>query len=542
MIAVRHGMAQTGPFLAPAIRTNVDDPDAQPDQAKKRRTGDTRAIGEVPAYGIPTGAGKTGFNSSPRRKTKVRPKTLPNGLNEPPQLSGAPTPSSTPLSVLKLPPRIETPRRPAPVVAPTPAAATLAQIPGAPNPLVPTLQPLEGPAPTKPLPYVLPTRKKPVVEQDAFEQVGIRYGAFLVKPAIEVGGGYDSNPARVPGGKASWFTAIAPEFAMTSLWLRHEFTAIIRGSYTDYASVASQSRPFLDAKFTARIDVHEDTRLDFETRYVLSTDYPGSPDLPAGISRLPLFTDVGGTAGITRRFNRFEVTLKGLVDRVEYEDAKLVNGAVISQKDRDYTQYGTLLRGSYEFTPGIKAFVEITADKRERDLPVDVAGEQRDSDGFSARFGTTFELTRTLTGEVSLGYLTRTYKDPTLPDLHGLLLDASLVWAATGLTTATFTAKTTVDESTLFGVSGVLRHNLAMQVDHAFRRWLIGTLKFSYEKDDYQGSTREDQRFAASALLTYKLSRAWQAKAELREEWLRSNAPGTDYNATIALLGLRWQP
>jgi hypothetical protein len=293
---------------------------------------------------------------------------------------------------------------------------------------------------------------------------------------------------------------------------------------------------------TARIDVHDDTHLDFETRYVLSTDYPGSPDLPAGIAKLPAFTDIGGTFGITRRFNRFEIAVKGLIDRVEYEDAKLVNGAVISQRDRDYTQYGTLLRGSYEATPGIKPFVEVTADTRVRDIPVDLTGEQRDSNGFSARFGSTFELTRTLTGEVSLGYLMRTYKDPTLPNLHGLLVDASLIWAATGLTTATLTAKTTVDESTLFGVSGVLRRTAAMQVDHAFRRWLIGTLKVAYEKDEYQGSTRVDNRYAASALVTYKLSRAWQVKGELREEWLRANIIGADYNATIALLGLRWQP
>ena len=36
--------------------------------------------------------------------------------------------------------------------------------------------------------------------------------------------------------------------------------------------------------------------------------------------------------------------------------------------------------------------------------------------------------------------------------------------------------------------------------------------------------------------------RAWQIKGELREEWMRSNVVGVDYNATVALLGLRWQP
>jgi hypothetical protein len=32
-----------------------------------------------------------------------------------------------------------------------------------------------------------------------------------------------------------------------------------------------------------------------------------------------------------------------------------------------------------------------------------------------------------------------------------------------------------------------------------------------------------------------------QVKAEVREEWLRSNLPGNDYAATVMLLGLRLQ-
>jgi hypothetical protein len=45
----------------------------------------------------------------------------------------------------------------------------------------------------------------------------------------------------------------------------------------------------------------------------------------------------------------------------------------------------------------------------------------------------------------------------------------------------------------------------------------------------------------ASAGLVYKLSRTTQVKGEFRQEWLRSNAPGNDYTASIVLVGLRWQ-
>jgi hypothetical protein len=200
------------------------------------------------------------------------------------------------------------------------------------------------------------------------------------------------------------------------------------------------------------------------------------------------------------------------------------------------------VRASYELTPAVKPFVQVDADTRIYDLPIDAGGVPRDSDGIAGRAGTTFDLSSILTGEVSLGYLTRVYKDPTLPNLEGLLLDASLIWIPTGLTTVKFNARTTADESTLAGVSGVLSRNVSLQVDHAFRRWLIGTARLGYGLDDYVGSIREDDRYVAAAGITYKLTRAWQIKGELRQEWLKSNVPGNDYTASIAQVGLRWQP
>src|SRR5207249_558319 len=102
---------------------------------------------------------------------------------------------------------------------------------------------------------------------------------------------------------------------------------------------------------------------------------------------------------------------------------------------------------SYELRPGVMPFVEIAADQRHHDLVTDRNGLHRDSDAVTGRVGTTFELTRQLTGEVSAGYLTRRYKDASLPVLSGLVADASLVWVASALTTVTLVAKSASDES-----------------------------------------------------------------------------------------------
>lgn len=384
-----------------------------------------------------------------------------------------------------------------------------------------------------------PTRRP--AEDDPFAPVGVRRGGFLLKPSIEFSGGYDNNPARSAGGKGSSFYIVAPEFMAQSLWSRHELTANVKGSYIGYGQTPSLDRPNVEAKVNGRIDVRRDLRIDLEGRGTIATDSPGSPDLPTSVANLPLNFTYGATGGVAKRFNRFELSAKGTFDRAIYGDATLNNGAVDINKDRNYSQYGGALRGSYELTPGVKPFVEIGTDARVHDLAVDRSGFQRDSTGKYAKVGSTFELTRILTGEASVGWLTRNYDDPTLADLSGFTADASLVWLASALTTVTLTAKSSADESTLAGVSGVLTREAAVQVDHAFRRWLIGTAKFGYTRASYDGIVRVDSTYLASLALTYKLSRSLWLNGEVRKDWQHSTEPGSDYQANTVLFGMRWQ-
>lgn len=219
----------------------------------------------------------------------------------------------------------------------------------------------------------------------------------------------------------------------------------------------------------------------------------------------------------------------------------LTNGESSSNDFRAFDQYGGILRAGYEIEPGFKPFVELAADTRPHDSPVDIFGENRDSIGASAKIGGAVAIAGWLTGEMAAGYLQRDYKDPTLPTIAGVTLDGSLLWQATALTSAKFTATSVVNESILQGVSGAFSRDVSVQVDHAFRLWLIGTAQFGYGRDDYVGLSRNDNRYFASLGLTYKLNRVMQLKGTVREDWLNSNVQGVAYTATSVLLGLRLQ-
>jgi hypothetical protein len=547
------GWAQTtDPVLPGGLRPAFDDSGQEvprPGATKPRRR--APPVGVIPKFGTPpgSGAGRTGFNSTnipqwTRPAARTVAGAAPTGTEAAPRAKGKPPPLPpiTPPATAARPGK--TP--PAPLAAVLPIPITPPGVVTPPDPAATATAPATtAAAPTAPVvPVVVPPRRPPAPapDDDPFGAVGIRAGGFVWRPALEMTTGYDTNPARVAllARGSSQFT-LAPELLAHSDWERHQLDIAIRGSYNYYPDVRFADRPNLDARADGRIDVTRDTRIDVETRYIQATDYPGSPNVSADIARLPIYTDVGATLGVGQRFNRFDLSLKGTFDRIDWRESVLTDGTMSSNADRDYNQYGTQLRGSYEVSPGVKPFAEVDADTRIHDLQIDRTGADRDSTGGAVKVGTAFEFTRTLTGEISVGYLARVYQGPNLPEVRAPLLDAALIWAATGLTTIKFAARTTVDESVLPDVSGVLRHDNGVEISHALRRWLITTVKFGYGIDDYIGSFRQDHRYLASLGVTYKLSRDLWLKGELRQEWLSSNIPLSNYAATIGLISLRLQ-
>lgn len=461
-----------------------------------------------PTFGNPpgSGAGKTGFDSTNVKANKKNPK---------PAIVALPLPPLAPKDQT-VPPVYREPivQRPVPVALPPVYQNSVQQ-----RPLV--------------------VRRGPV-DEDPFGPLGIRSGSLIWKPAVELTGGYDNNVSRTTQPRGSPLWMVAPELQVKSDWSRHEFVFEGRGNYTWYQNLENFNKPDIDLKTKSRIDITSQTRADLESRFKLGADSPGNPNDPADIKKPPIFMTYGSTAGITQRFNRLELTVKGTADRTAYQAAELNDGSTLDLTDRNYNQYGVALRGAYELSPGVKPFVEVGGDRRIHD-PTTCTCEDRNSDGRTIRGGVQFELTRKLTGEFSAGTLTRDFKDPALETLRGTLIDGSLIYYATPLTTLKFDAKTTVEESAIAGVSGTLKRDFTLQADHSFRRWLIGTLKFGYGHDDYDGLLRTDKRYFASAGLTYKLSRNVALKGEFRQDWLRSNVTGADYTASAVLFGLRLQ-
>ena len=404
----------------------------------------------------------------------------------------------------------------------------------APQPTVTALPPSLPPAPEP--------RKRKRPEEDPYAPLGLRLGNVILRPAITGSVGYDSNPERISGpSKGSLFTRTEGELGVQSDWNVHELTGMLRGGYSRYYRDDSASRPDAEGNMSLRLDATRDTRILLESRLRLDTQRPGSPDLSASVQGRPITWAYGAAAGVTHDINRLQLTLRGSIDRQDYEDADLSNGQKLSQADRNQTQYGLRLRAAYEVTPGFKPFVQAEIDTRQFDEKVDSSGYMRSSDGYTARLGTTFEISRMLTGEVSGGYQDRKYEDGRLKNLRGFVGDAAILWTPTPLTTVTLRGAAELGDTTIPGSSGTTARRVGLEVAHALRRNLTVTGFTTFSRTDYEGQDLRENLSTIGARIDYKLTRTFSVRASFTHERLNSTNPGSDYTANVAQVGLRVQ-
>jgi hypothetical protein len=404
-----------------------------------------------------------------------------------------------------------------------------------PQPSLTGLPPLPEPPP--------PLRRRAVLVEDPYAPLGLRLGNVMLRPAITNSVGYDTNPQRIagPDRKGSGFSRHEGDVEVQSDWNVHELRGKLRGGYVEYFRDKEASRPDAEGNLDLRLDAARDTRILLESRFRLDTQRPGSPDFNFPVTGRPPVYQYGGSAGVTHDFNRLQLTLRGSVDRSDYADATLTNGAILSQKDRNQTQYGLRLRAAYEVTPGFKPFVQGEVDTRDFDQKIDSNGFQRSSNGVAGRVGSTFEISSQLTGEVSVGYQDRNYDDDRLRNLRGLIGDAAILWTPTPLTTVTLRGSSELGDTTIPGSSGTMSQRATLEIAHALRRNLVVTGFANASRTEYDGQGLREDWSSIGARLDYKLTRTFSIRTSFTHERLDSTAQGSDYTANVAQVGLRVQ-
>ena len=360
------------------------------------------------------------------------------------------------------------------------------------------------------IPFDLPTTdrvtvlQRPHPETDA---LGVRAGAFLVFPQVEVSANATSNVfGATDDAVADGYAIIAPRIEARSQWSRHELTAHARGNFRRYFDYPIKNEDGYDVGVESRLDIIGDSNLraavNADRLYInqFSGDFP-----QFSAASVPLDRQVASLRG-TWAFNRLQLIGDVNVTRLNYGDTRALDGSLIDQDYLDRTATRLTARAEYSISPVTSLFVQgiyVAHEYRNAGIDFDRSGDELRVIG-----GAAFDLTPLIRTRLGIGYLSRKYDTAGVSDLSGLALDAQVDYLVTQLTTITLAARRDVRDAIIIGSPGYTASRLGLEVDHELLRNLILIARGDVEKDDFARIDREDTLFHAGIGATYTINRS----------------------------------
>ena len=368
----------------------------------------------------------------------------------------------------------------------------------------------------------------PAWADSLYEPLGIRAGAFTVRPSLTLGAVYNDNIYATKNNEESdWITTITPAVDVKSDWSRHELhlnTGLTAGFYGD-----NSGEDYIDAHVLAdgRIDVLHESYLRASAGFERLHEERGAPDVVAAWDEPAVY--YRSTTGLEyyQGLNRLSVKAGVNFQNLNYTSVDLRSGGCQNMDIRDRNLYDINARVAYELLPEVQPFVATHYEWRRYDR----SEARRDSEGYRIALGTGFRISGVTSGEVFGGYMRQEYDQ--FDDISGFWYGMSLSWKPTRLTTVEASAQSSIKETTLAGASGIDADEVGMSIDHELLRNLRVGAFIDYERDDYDGQDITDSYTALGPSVTYLWNRNLSARVEYRYRSKDSNRSDREYDENV---------
>lgn len=373
---------------------------------------------------------------------------------------------------------------------------------------------------------------------EPFDPIGIPIGSFVLFPEVELGASAFNNVFRSPAARSDTAFDVRPSARLASNWRAHALEFRTTGTLSYFNEFDSENEQGYLVEARGRLDVTRRTNLQATLSRELTQESRSAIDASSVGDRADLTTD-RATMALQHRFNRLTLQLRGSVTDQQYGNVQ--TGNVLQRNDdRDVKTYEEALRATWELKPALFLFSEVAINQREYERAAQTDNIRRDSKGERYRVGLGFGNTgQILRGEISLGYGVQRPDDPRLSDISGILIDSTLAWRMSELTSLLFSARSDVTETTTAGSGGVFTHQAGVEARHAFRRHLIGSAGLSYTVQDIEGANIDETEWRATLGVEYFLNREAVLFGRYAHTVFSSTEPNTDYTSDEIRLGLR---
>jgi hypothetical protein len=310
---------------------------------------------------------------------------------------------------------------------------------------------------------------------DDFEPIGGRIGTFLLYPSAEARIDYDDNILALPeGGTEDVALTVRGDVRMVSQWQRHRLETSAYIQQNLHAQFTSEDVMEGGARLNGQLDISRNTT----ARLVASLDSLAEPRANITSVRQAAqptrFRRADALLSVAHDFGTLKLTADAEVMALDFDDVPAIGGGLVDQSFRN-TLYGRgALAAALEISPRVAALVRGQVDRMTFSGDSSNPDEfDRDTTGYALEAGLRLELDNLLFGEIRAGVLHREVDDPSGNGLTGVSFGANLTWTVTPLTTVRLFADRQVEEGGSQLVSGNIRSQARLVVEHELLRNLV---------------------------------------------------------------------
>jgi hypothetical protein len=315
-----------------------------------------------------------------------------------------------------------------------------------------------------------PVVRKRKSKDNPYAAQGVRAGAFLLYPSLEIGSVITSNVRNTTTkAKADIGLRLRPQLRFESDWSRHKMTGAMALEGEQFIGNKDIKSRGGNIEAALRLDVRRTTTADIDWNYSATSTGLESNELPATATGSRLDQNFGVNAAVTHDFGSVEGRLRiGLARRL-YGDVDLKGGGKEDNSDRNYTQASISLRGALKTGGILQPFVEAAYQPRIHDKTFDRNGLKRSSQGFLLAAGVTINDDPIWNGDVAATLELRDYSDSSLETVLAPGVAANLTWRPTDLTRFEFNAGASLAEAASAGVSATQNWTAGVKATHSLR-------------------------------------------------------------------------
>ena len=341
-----------------------------------------------------------------------------------------------------------------------------------------------------------------------YEALGIRAGAFLVYPRLELSAETNSNIYATGAGEVDdTILHVRPELVVESGWSQNFLSAYGRGSINRYGDNDTENTDEFGLGTAGRIDVTRQASIGFGADYLDTFEPRTAPSAPRNAVAPTELDTVQTYVSASRSSGNVKLTGRADWRGYDYADGRDGLGAVIDQDNRDRDVASLSGRVDVAISPDTAFFFQATGNQRTYDVASTVAAPNRDSRGSEFLFGANFEVSAVVRGEIAAGYLQQRFDEAAFDDVQGFGARAQLEWFPSELTTINVAVGRTVEDTPLTGVGAFVSSSTSVGIDHELLRNVILNARLTWSRDAYEGVDREDTRLGANIGGTYLINR-----------------------------------